>query len=446
MTAPNHASRVAIIGAGFAGLVAARELEAAGCAVEIFEARDRVGGRAWTDHRLGRNLEMGATWVHWLQPFVWTEIERYDQGIHPSPDVEKAFWLVGGQVRSGSEDELDAILYGAQAQIMAGSDEFFPYPHDPLHVLTDPGTPQELRERFREADNTNVLDVLRAEGADPAALALADSYWSAGYQGATGDTSRLMAMHWASLANHDARLLDQLTLQFKLDDGMKGLYEAIAADVRGPIHLEAPVSAVRETPAGAHLETAAGPRDVDAVIVTVPLGALRTIAFEPALSAAQQQLAERGFCSTGFKIWIRLAGRHSVIAAAPSDYPINLIKTEYDGADDSTILVGFGHDHAEIDLTDPTVAQQMIDIWMPGATVLEVTGHDWSGDQWSGQTWATLRRGQFIQGWNLFGTERGAVRFAGADWAPGWTGVCVDGALQSGITTARRLLRTTLRR
>jgi monoamine oxidase len=51
---------VVVIGAGFAGLVASRELGRAGFEVVTLEARDRIGGRTWTDHRLGHDLEMGA--------------------------------------------------------------------------------------------------------------------------------------------------------------------------------------------------------------------------------------------------------------------------------------------------------------------------------------------------------------------------------------------------
>ena len=54
---------VIVVGAGFAGLTAARELQTAGIEYHIVEARDRIGGRAWTDDRLGRPLEIGATWV-----------------------------------------------------------------------------------------------------------------------------------------------------------------------------------------------------------------------------------------------------------------------------------------------------------------------------------------------------------------------------------------------
>jgi monoamine oxidase len=45
---------VVVIGAGFAGLVVARELGRAGVGVLVLEARDRVGWRTWTDRRNGR--------------------------------------------------------------------------------------------------------------------------------------------------------------------------------------------------------------------------------------------------------------------------------------------------------------------------------------------------------------------------------------------------------
>src|SRR5258708_29906588 len=56
---------VIIIGAGAAGLGAARRLAAAGIAVHIIEARNRVGGRAWTAHApSGLPIELGCAWLH----------------------------------------------------------------------------------------------------------------------------------------------------------------------------------------------------------------------------------------------------------------------------------------------------------------------------------------------------------------------------------------------
>ena len=57
---------VAVVGAGVAGLAAMRELEARGLRVQIFEARDRIGGRILTvrDDRLAQPIELGAEFIH----------------------------------------------------------------------------------------------------------------------------------------------------------------------------------------------------------------------------------------------------------------------------------------------------------------------------------------------------------------------------------------------
>src|SRR5215468_630687 len=56
---------VAVIGAGAAGLGAARRLAAAGLAVTVLEARNRLGGRAWTARDpSGLPIELGCAWLH----------------------------------------------------------------------------------------------------------------------------------------------------------------------------------------------------------------------------------------------------------------------------------------------------------------------------------------------------------------------------------------------
>lgn len=61
---------VAVIGAGVAGLAAARELRRKGYSVAVFEARDRIGGRIHThrDERLPLPIELGAEFIHGEAP------------------------------------------------------------------------------------------------------------------------------------------------------------------------------------------------------------------------------------------------------------------------------------------------------------------------------------------------------------------------------------------
>lgn len=61
------AKRVAVIGAGMSGLSAAHALSAKGREVTVFEARDRIGGRVWTNTEMGVPLDLGAAWIHGIK-------------------------------------------------------------------------------------------------------------------------------------------------------------------------------------------------------------------------------------------------------------------------------------------------------------------------------------------------------------------------------------------
>ncbi|WP_414685978.1 flavin monoamine oxidase family protein [Mycobacterium sp.] len=61
---PPDNKAVLVVGAGMAGLSAARSLADAGWPVRVIEARDRIGGRVHTNREWDVPLEMGASWIH----------------------------------------------------------------------------------------------------------------------------------------------------------------------------------------------------------------------------------------------------------------------------------------------------------------------------------------------------------------------------------------------
>ena len=63
--------RILVIGAGMAGLTAARRLSEAGRQVLVLEARDRVGGRIRTLREGDQILELGAEFIHGHPPELW---------------------------------------------------------------------------------------------------------------------------------------------------------------------------------------------------------------------------------------------------------------------------------------------------------------------------------------------------------------------------------------
>ena len=87
----NESYDAIVIGAGYAGLTAARDLTLARLNVMVLEARDRIGGRTWTSQIDGHNFEIGGTYVHWAQPNFWREIARYQmqKGLDAAVDMEK---------------------------------------------------------------------------------------------------------------------------------------------------------------------------------------------------------------------------------------------------------------------------------------------------------------------------------------------------------------------
>lgn len=65
--------RVIVVGAGVAGLSAAIRMAEASLEVELVEARERIGGRVWTEHPSGIEapVELGAEFVHGKVDEIW---------------------------------------------------------------------------------------------------------------------------------------------------------------------------------------------------------------------------------------------------------------------------------------------------------------------------------------------------------------------------------------
>ncbi len=107
----NPQSEVLVIGAGMAGLTAARTLAEAGLSVIVLEARNRVGGRILTQRIGDETIELGAEFIHGRPPELWaliaeTGLRTYERdgtqacftngSLQPCHQDERAFHLLEG--------------------------------------------------------------------------------------------------------------------------------------------------------------------------------------------------------------------------------------------------------------------------------------------------------------------------------------------------------------
>ena len=122
MTAMQKIRSVIVVGAGAAGLAAARDLARAGCEVVVIEARGRIGGRVFTlnDPHFPAPIELGAEFLHGKSPALWqiadtANLKRYevsgrhwyfDRGqISKSHDFWKHIEQLSDRMKSTSADQ-----------------------------------------------------------------------------------------------------------------------------------------------------------------------------------------------------------------------------------------------------------------------------------------------------------------------------------------------------
>jgi monoamine oxidase len=257
--------RVAVIGAGFAGLAAADALRADGAEVTVLEARDRVGGRVWSvPFGDGAIVERGAEFILPGYEVMKGLAERF--GI---PLVVKGT-PYGRRVSVGEEAVPQTALEAAFERLAEGA----------------------------PANAESAADAIAALGLDPPVEALI--------------RTRVAISNGHPPEDLAASVLDEGASTFgdfenhTLNGGNMRLAEALAGELGAAVRLSAPVRRVRWSPDAVTVATDHGEIGADAIVIAIPTAPLAEIEFDPPLEGATAEALRTVIYGQNSKLFLRL--------------------------------------------------------------------------------------------------------------------------------------------
>jgi monoamine oxidase len=259
---------VIVVGAGVAGLAAARRLKLQGASVLILEARNRIGGRVWTDTSMpGASLDLGASWI---------------QGTNGNPITALARSL---NLRTSPTDFENIALYDRAGRHLGGAEV--------ARIETNYRSVLQRVEKLRDA--------MRGEGREDISLQAGFERVLAGRNLTDRERAELNFAIHAEIEDEYAADATELSLfNWDQDEGFGGSNELFPAGyaqianrlARGlDIRLAMPVALIEYGDRGVVIKTQHDAFTADRVIVTLPLGVLKRglITFSPGLP--EQKLA-----------------------------------------------------------------------------------------------------------------------------------------------------------
>lgn len=440
---------VVIVGAGVAGLTAANDLKKAGLSVAVLEARDRAGGRLWTDVIDGAMLEIGGQWVSPDQDALIETVaelgletfSRYREGdsVYVGPDgVAKRF-----------TGEMFPVSPETEAAIAEITERL-----DAMVAEIDPDRPW-AHEKAAEWDSISWDAWLRTQTDDDEAVRnLAFATGPAMLTKPTHSFSLLQSLLMAASAGAYSHLVDaDFILDKRVVGGLQQVPLLLAERLGDDVFLEQPVRTLEYGDDG--VTAVADGMTVRArfAILALPPNLYPRISFVPALPRLQHQMHQHlsmGFVIKVHAVYDRPFWREKGLSGTAFS-PYELSHEAYDNTnhgDERGTLVGFVSDRHADDVFRISAEERK-------ERILESLSHyygpeakdpivyyesDWGAEEWT--------RGAYAVSFDLGGLHRygadlrepvGPIHFACSDMA-GAGHQHVDGAIRMGRLAASNII------
>lgn len=258
---------VIIVGAGMAGLCAAQILQQKGLRVIVLEARNRIGGRTWTDEIAGTPLDLGASWIHGTLGNPMTQIANQQNAALIPTDYEdlQRFDFDGSPLTDDLDRRADTLL-----------ERYFNLARE---YAEDQNSDLSLQSALEAALREQPLGARDLRLLNYALNTTLEHEYAA-------DAGQLSAWYFDEQQEFDGE--DVIFAQ-----GYRVIVQAMAQNLQ--IRLNQVARRITYDDNGASLNTQSDTLRARAILVTVPLGVLQSgsITFEPPLPAEKQTALAR---------------------------------------------------------------------------------------------------------------------------------------------------------
>lgn len=412
--------KVVVVGAGIAGIAAARELSSRGFDVVLLEARTRTGGRISTDRSLGFPIDLGASWIHEHQGNPITELAE----------------------KNGIRTVVDDDSWRNYAPQAPQPDIFTPgYVHSATAKLEEALWRYAKSLTADESYGDAASRIAAADGMSAAEQMFLNFFLSRVEMSFGADSDRFSLLYGS---NMDSLRGEDLLVPGGYDQIVKVLSQGL--DIRTG---EAAAS-VDWSGDNAAVTTENGSYRADAVLVSLPLGVLqkKRISFNPALPDYKQRAIERMGSGLLNKVvlhfpkvfWPSETAKFGHLSRQPGEFPEFLNWHKFSG---KAVLIGFvaGAFARKLEvLPDNEVAARALAVLkeMFGAAAAEPVGcivSRWASDPFACGSYSHIPLGATDSDYYYLGAPSGRLFFAGEATSRRFPGT-VHGAFLSGLRAA----------